>query len=776
MEAQSATITLTNTSMGTSSNLGIGVSGCGLMEAIASVANGANAHGCVNSGGSYGTNDTIVLIPGNYSGDYGITLSKSVNIHGTGQSGGSASTIRAKEGIYMGSTSGTSSPIVILLRNLAVAKHTSQNPNKPGIKAETTSVHSVELSLASVTVSGLNTVSAIHAQNPFALGVPGPHLYLVVDDSKVTGNGGTGIHGVGTLINMARSTVSSNLNRGFYLINSNLSPWNSTIESNTTTGSGGGVYMFSDSVGDPSGVSTIDGPFNLIANNIADSDGNGDGFGGGIYFHGRNGVDLIRATVSGNRAEKGGGLYVIRSNATYLKLRAATVAFNNAKSAGGGVYDASDVAMNFHGSIVAKNTINGNPAPSTNGTDINANIIVNCSSCFAGTRDGAVYDDGFKIMPPYGGAPIDPMFESLAYLGGFSRVHRLQLGSPAIDFQTNLDVGNNDLNRDARGLQKGSDGDLAFSESEMDLGAYESGGYTPLAGISWSRPSSMTYTQASTNDTYVEVFVRGTDNNIYGQYARAYPNGAIGPSGNYMDDWSGWYFVTDGGTPYSPSMVPYTNNEAYMFVTDSNLWVQKRNAFSSFGAWVNLGNHSTVGSGPIAVSVNNQSIYAFVRGTNNTLKYRVCQSTVDCANVANWNAWSTSLGSATVDFDPGAVYLSGTNKLYVFAWKNGAIAYQSRTPGSGSWSGWNNVDTTPMSSGPSVAARASNQIELCATDAFGALACNTLTGSTWSGWSRRPTHDVMGGGPTVSCRNDGANCDVFYTTSSGDTARQPTRW
>ena len=742
--ALDTTITVNTTNMGT-----VNDGNCGLLEAIASVHAGSGLHGCTGPG----SNTKIVLQhtgTATYSTTGSIVVYKSVAIVGQGID---KTFIEAATGVRLEvNAAGNAS---IGLERLTVRKHASQDTQSSAISVQGNDATNV----LTVTLNGLKVSGFVshgiqaYSVTPALLEAPYT-VTLNINDSLISSNGGVGLQAIGdTKVLLTRTTVSQNLLGGLAFLDGSEGRLDfCTVEGNSTPGDGGGIATISSPFTDPEGAAHLDIDRSLIFNNTA------AGNGGGIYYDAEHGYSLFRSTVSGNRAAQGGGLYSRQRD--YANADYSTIAFNNATK-GGGVYDKGwgSGPTNLRRSIVAKNTLGGNPASSSNGTDVFCeNGAGACMSySLLGTRQGGNLETCLPmLMPTTFAGTLDPQIDALAYLGGPTRVHRLQPTSPAIDFAEPLtnDPPNYYDVMDQRGFTRPVDGNFSVSSTDWDSGAYEYGAYQLLEAATSLRPSSMVYTEAGTGAKYVEVFVTASDTNIRGQRASLSSSGALGP-------WSSPAYVTDGGTTRAPSVVPIANNQVYFFVTGSQLWGQKRLANYTFGAWENLGNHTSIASGPAAVNVNND-VWVFVRGTDNQLKHRIYAS-----SSGTWGSWQTSLGTTTVSNDPAAVYLGGTtNKIYVFARKGGVIAWRSCTPSSCTWSAWTNVDSTAMTSSPTVAARGTNKIELCSKNNFQGLSCNTRTGSTWSGWTQRPSSSALNTAPGISSRGDGNTVDLFMVRAA----------
>jgi hypothetical protein len=283
-------------------------------------------------------------------------------------------------------------------------------------------------------------------------------------------------------------------------------------------------------------------------------------------------------------------------------------------------------------------------------------------------------------------------------------------------------------------------------------------------GATWLKPSAVTSTEAASGDKYVELFVTGTDGHVYSRYALLNPD-------TTLSDWTPYYLLTQASTGVGPSVVAY-GNEAYLFVTDSNLRYRKRFSNYALGDWVNLGNHTPIGSAPAAVNVNDQEIWVFVRGTDGRLKYRKVPQ-------GQWSqSWQAPFGTSAFTHDPSAVYLSGTNKIYVFARTTGGnISYKSYDRGTGTWSGWATIAGF-VASGPAAVVRGPRRIDLFARNNSNQLMSRTFYDGAWSsaGWITHATTSEIAASPFASSRGDNA-VDIFVVRSvDGSVERQQTPW
>jgi hypothetical protein len=262
---------------------------------------------------------------------------------------------------------------------------------------------------------------------------------LIVDRSTITGNVGVlggGIYSSAEL-EINDSTISGNeaFENGGGVFASNLATVTRTaLEANFAGGLGGGlasdgggtqITVRDSRVSDNAaftggGISVPQGAFlyssrTLFAGNDAVDEG------GGIFCGGQVG-ELENATVSGNRAARGGGIFHVGDSGEF-HMTFTTVAKNTADERGGGLHVAFANPI-FSGNLVGKNTAPSSPdVYSTTLREVgSSNLIQNNSGAEAALPAG----------PNIVG--VDPMIsETLENRGGLNRVHRLLPNSPAID-------------------------------------------------------------------------------------------------------------------------------------------------------------------------------------------------------------------------------------------------------------------------------------------------------------------------------------------------------
>ncbi|MFV2065776.1 MAG: SdrD B-like domain-containing protein [Pirellulales bacterium] len=352
---------------------------------------------------------------------------------------------------------------------------------------------------------------------------------LTLVDSVVRDNAATslsgGIHNLGDLLTITRTTVSGNSSDrgGGIFSNGTTTITESALSGNTATRKGGGIEAFgtlnivqSTISGNTAGslygggIHTSGSGTTTISQSTI-SDNSAGSFGGGIYT----GSDTIitQSTISGNTSgASGGGVFAALSNFLTLTVLNSTISGNSANSDGGGVSangfyyygyyggdntsattirhttitgNTSDADSNGSGSggglylfenseitldhtIVAANTDNASVAPDLlwSGTS-----TLSFTYSLIGDNRGssqAETTDNNLIGGPIGGV-IDPLLAALAGNGGPTETHELLPDSPAVDAG-----GTTSLLFDQRGAPypRMTDGDGDFM-SRVDIGAVE---------------------------------------------------------------------------------------------------------------------------------------------------------------------------------------------------------------------------------------------------------------------------------------------------------------
>ena len=227
----------------------------------------------------------------------------------------------------------------------------------------------------------------------------------------------------------------------------------STISGNSAGGGGGGIAMAANGF-DPGYTDFLDVGHSTISANTANAgggihldrgrglaeikastiSGNSAATEGGGLFAGlptTTDVYIVNSTFSGNSAEDGGGLKNQQAN---ISIFSSTVTGNNATDRGGGLYRFGGGNVYLGQSIVSGNSAPIGPETYSEGAGyVNSFYTIFGHSGNAGTiaNDGTDPLGLFDIVPTQPLAQIlDPTLQNL---GGWTAVHALVAGSPALD-------------------------------------------------------------------------------------------------------------------------------------------------------------------------------------------------------------------------------------------------------------------------------------------------------------------------------------------------------
>jgi Dockerin type I domain len=301
---------------------------------------------------------------------------------------------------------------------------------------------SLSLSLSNVAVTNCTTDDSGGALSVFSKGT------MTISDCSFIGNSETSpsVSGGGAIIASGPTL--------------NLSVTRSTFSGNSSNGAGGAIYFGSGTItltdstlsGNKAGLSTSGyGDFNT---------------GGGLYLFSSTGT-VRNCTISGNSAVDGGGVADYGSFA-HLIIQNSTIAFNSAGTSGGGGYGQKGATISLESTIVAKND-----APV--GTDVAFDVLtaVPGNNNLIGVVNPSTANlTGSGNLVGTSATPLDPRLAPLAGNSGPTATHALLADSPAIDNGTNIAA----LPFDQRGS-----GFPRLVGAAPDIGAFESGGPTPIA-------------------------------------------------------------------------------------------------------------------------------------------------------------------------------------------------------------------------------------------------------------------------------------------------------
>jgi hypothetical protein len=169
----------------------------------------------------------------------------------------------------------------------------------------------------------------------------------------------------------------------------------------------------------------------------------------------------------------------------------------------------------------------------------------------------------------------------------------------------------------------------------------------PAGGTTWGTPAAVGN----------EVFVRGTNNHIYG-------NRRTGSS-----SWAGWYELPTGGTTTdAPAAVALPDGGVYVFVQGTDdfrqLWGNRRigpPAASGPGTWtgwhqLGCGLSNVVGSAPEAVYVHQKQVDVYVKSDD----YGIFELEVDYSSGTSYSCWR-EVPNGTTYAPPGAAHIPATS-------------------------------------------------------------------------------------------------------------------
>jgi hypothetical protein len=284
---------------------------------------------------------------------------------------------------------------------------------------------------------------------------------LTLTASTISGNaaqfGGGGIYsGSGTSLTIASSTITGNvasLGGGISASGATLSITSSTFSGNTAASYGGGIFAQASSV-------------TLISSTVSNNSGS---YGGGVFSRvGR--LTLTGSTVAANQAAiSGGGIF---SSSADLSLDHSTItgnlanSDNNATGLGGGLAIYGSGAHELDHMIVAANTRGAGGMRD----DIFGALVARFS--LVGDNIGATITNNGGNLIGTGASPIDPLLGPLVNTGGPTFTHGLLSGSPAIDMGD--PAFSPPPTNDQRGASfvRVFDGD-GSGGARIDIGAYE---------------------------------------------------------------------------------------------------------------------------------------------------------------------------------------------------------------------------------------------------------------------------------------------------------------
>ena len=208
---------------------------------------------------------------------------------------------------------------------------------------------------------------------------------------------------------MEGGTVSGNYAKwggGVGLSSGTFTMTGGTISGNTSDSMGGGV--FAENYGEYKGTFIMSGDASITGNETIISN---DGWGGGVYITNQCQFTMNGGSISGNKAYKGGGVYVYgRSDENSMFTMNAGTITQNTSAHGGGVYNRGQMEMK--GGTISLNTSSVDEAYGNGG-----GIFAESGSAFimsggtvtentASRTGGGIYLDTTAVMKVSGGPKI----------------------------------------------------------------------------------------------------------------------------------------------------------------------------------------------------------------------------------------------------------------------------------------------------------------------------------------------------------------------------------
>ena len=214
----------------------------------------------------------------------------------------------------------------------------------------------------------------------------------------------------------------------------------------------------------------------------------------------------------------------------------------------------------------------------------------------------------------------------------------------------------------------------------------------------------------------LDIFARGTANTLV---HRARVNGS----------WSAWEDLgnpSTGGLLSAPSAAVRRGTGGIIDVAarsaDNTVAFRSWVPGTGWGVWGNVGGATLVA--PAVVSYRSGWIHVFARATDNSIQAIYYDPAV------GWSAWSSIGGIAT---SAPSVVSDGDQRIDVFVRGTDAgVHRRSWTPAG--WGPWNEVDSAPVSSGPTAVVLGLGRIALFARRG-GDIVTGTLINGAWSGWT-----------------------------------------
>jgi hypothetical protein len=227
------------------------------------------------------------------------------------------------------------------------------------------------MTITDSTITGNTIQGAGEGGGVLVTGAAGSTTALDISGSTISGNTANGDNGGGIAestvtggdisMTLTDSTVSSNTANGegggLYTdggANANATLTGTTVSSNSATADGGGMAV------ETPGTLTFSG--DSFDSNTANSDGESDGEGGGLYLDDAVDVNVVDSSFTNNDGYDGGGIGIEEYNT--FTINSSTISGNTASEGGGGIYDDQD---SIPALAVTNSTISGNRASGASG-------------------------------------------------------------------------------------------------------------------------------------------------------------------------------------------------------------------------------------------------------------------------------------------------------------------------------------------------------------------------------------------------------------------------
>ncbi|GCF07758.1 hypothetical protein KDI_13220 [Dictyobacter arantiisoli] len=235
---------------------------------------------------------------------------------------------------------------------------------------------------------------------------------------------------------------------------------------------------------------------------------------------------------------------------------------------------------------------------------------------------------------------------------------------------------------------------------------------------------------AKNTDGRLEVFARGSDNNIWHNY-QLNANGAGG--------WVGWGTLQSNQTFNGNPVVAVNKNgtlEIFARGSDNNIWHNyQAQPGAGWVGWGTLQSGHTFSGDPDVIMNTDGRLEVFARGSDNNIWHNY-----QAQPGAGWVGWGTLQSGQVFQGHPSAV-LNTDGRVEVFArgsdnniWHN----YQLAAGGTGGWAGWGAIQSGyQFKDSPTVGMNADGRVEIFAVNNDNNIWHNyqVNAGAGWNNWS-----------------------------------------